>query len=92
LSVKIPSSVLTIGVDIGGTKVSAGVVDSSGNIIASDRRSTPLAGGTELIATIIDLIKSFQSRYELAGIGISVAALISSDQGTIVGAPLCFRD
>ncbi|MEY3133742.1 MAG: hypothetical protein RIT49_400 [Actinomycetota bacterium] len=87
MSVKIPSSVLTIGVDIGGTKVSAGVVDSSGNIIASDRRSTPLAGGTELIATIIDLIKSFQSRYELAGIGISVAALISSDQGTIVGAP-----
>jgi len=85
--VKISSSALTIGVDIGGTKVSAGVVDSDGNIISSDRRSTPVSGGVELIATITDLIKSFQSQYEIAGIGISVAALISAVQGTIVGAP-----
>jgi glucokinase len=85
--VKISSSALTIGVDIGGTKVSAGVVDSDGNIISSDRRSTPASGGVELIATITDLITSFQSQYEIAGIGISVAALISADQGTIVGAP-----
>ena len=84
---KISSSALTIGVDIGGTKVSAGVVDSDGNIISSDRRSTPVSGGVELIATITDLIKSFQSQYEIAGIGICVAALISADQGTIVGAP-----
>ena len=84
---KISSSALTIGVDIGGTKVSAGVVDSDGNIISSDRRSTPVSGGVELIATITDLIKSFQSQHEIAGIGISVAALISADLGTIVGAP-----
>lgn len=84
---KISSSALTIGVDIGGTKVSAGVVDLDGNIISSDRRSTPVSGGVELIATITDLIKSLQERYEIAGIGISIAALISADQGTIVGAP-----
>lgn len=84
---KISSSALTIGVDIGGTKVSAGVVDLDGNIISSDRRSTPVTGGVELIATITDLIKSLQERHEIAGIGISIAALISADQGTIVGAP-----
>ena len=84
---QIPRSALTIGIDIGGTKVSAGVVDADGNIIASDRRPTPISGGLELIQTIIELIKSFQSRYEIAGIGISIAALISADQGTIVGAP-----
>jgi glucokinase len=33
------------------------------------------------------LIKEFQQKHEVAGVGISVAALISSDQGTIVGAP-----
>ena len=84
---KISSSALTIGVDIGGTKVSAGVVDLDGNIISSDRRSTTVSGGVELIATITDLIKSLQERHEIAGIGISIAALISADQGTIVGAP-----
>jgi len=85
--VKISSSALTIGVDIGGTKVSAGVVDLDGNIISSDRRSTPVSGGVELIATITELIKSLQERHDIAGIGISIAALISADQGTIVGAP-----
>ncbi|HMA46400.1 MAG TPA: ROK family protein, partial [Frankiaceae bacterium] len=34
----------TIGVDVGGTKVAAGVVDDGGVILASGRRPTP---GTE---------------------------------------------
>jgi glucokinase len=87
LSTTIDSSELTIGIDIGGTKVLGGVVDSAGKIIDSARRPTPLAGGKELVATIIDLVKEFQTKHKIAGIGISVAALISKDQGTIVGAP-----
>ena len=87
MSSQIPSSALTIGIDIGGTKVLGGVVDSTGKIIDSARRATPASGGKELIATIIDLIKEFQSKHEIAGIGISVAALILKDQGTIAGAP-----
>jgi glucokinase len=87
LSTTINSSALTIGIDIGGTKVLGGVVDSTGKIIDSARRPTPVAGGKELVATIIDLVKEFQGKHEIAGIGISVAALISKDQGTIVGAP-----
>jgi len=87
LSVQIQSSALTIGIDIGGTKVLGGVVDSAGKVIDSARRVTPIAGGLELIKTVIDLIKEFQHKHDVAGVGISVAALISSDQGTIVGAP-----
>ena len=87
MSSLIPSSALTIGIDIGGTKVLGGVVDSTGKIIDSARRATPASGGKELIAAIIDLIKEFQNKHEIAGIGISVAALILKDQGTIAGAP-----
>jgi glucokinase len=87
LSTTINSSALTIGIDIGGTKVLGGVVDNTGKIIDSARRPTPLSGGKDLVATIIDLVKEFQAKHEVAGIGISVAALISKDQGTIVGAP-----
>ena len=32
---------LAIGVDIGGTKVAAGVVDDQGRVIDSTRRPTP---------------------------------------------------
>ncbi|MSO25401.1 MAG: ROK family protein [Candidatus Nanopelagicaceae bacterium] len=87
MSTKIASSSLTIGIDIGGTKVLGGVVDGSGKIIESARRVTPAAGGKELIATIVELIKELNVKHEIAGIGICVAALISADQGTIVGAP-----
>ena len=83
----ISSTELTIGIDIGGTKVLGGVVDSTGNIIDSARRVTPVAGGKELITTIIEVIKEFKSKHEIAGVGISIAALISADQGTVVGAP-----
>ena len=83
----IKSSDLTIGIDIGGTKISVGVVDSSGNLIDSSRCSTPTEGGKELISSVINLIKEFNKKYEIKGIGISIAALISSDYGTIVGAP-----
>ena len=83
----IKSSDLTIGIDIGGTKISAGVVDSSGNLIDSSRISTPTEGGKELILAVINLIKELKEEHEIKGIGISIAALISSDYGTIVGAP-----
>ena len=83
----IKGSDLTIGIDIGGTKISVGVVDSSGNLIDSSRCSTPTEGGKVLISSVINLIKEFNKKYEIKGIGISIAALISSDYGTIVGAP-----
>ena len=83
----IKSSDLTIGIDIGGTKISAGVVDSSGNLIDSSRISTPTEGGKDLILAVINLIKERKEKHEIKGIGISIAALISSDYGTIVGAP-----
>jgi glucokinase len=87
LSVKINSSALTLGIDVGGSKVLGGVVDSTGKLVNSARRPTPAAGGKELVATIIDLIDEFQSKHQIAGIGICVAALILKDRGTIIGAP-----
>jgi glucokinase len=87
LNTVIKGSDLTIGIDIGGTKISAGVVDSSGNLIDSSKCSTPAEGGKELISSVINLVKELNKKHEIKGIGISIAALISSDYGTIVGAP-----
>ena len=83
----IKGSDLTIGIDIGGTKISAGVVDSSGNLIDSSKCSTPAEGGKDLISSVVNLVKELNKKHEIKGIGISIAALISSDYGTIVGAP-----
>ena len=49
---------LAIGIDIGGTKVAAGVVDRTGNILDRVRRDTPTSkspeGVEDTIAEIVD--------------------------------------
>ncbi|HEX7716031.1 MAG TPA: hypothetical protein VF416_01990, partial [Marmoricola sp.] len=46
---------LTVGVDIGGTKVLAGVVDGSGHVLAVDQRPTPGHDVQAVEDTIVDL-------------------------------------
>ena len=87
MSNQIPSSAITIGIDIGGTKILGGLVDSSGNILSATRRDTPKAGGDELYLQICEVIRELNSKSEVSGIGISCAALISADRRTVISAP-----
>jgi N-acetylglucosamine kinase-like BadF-type ATPase len=52
---------LTIGVDVGGTKVAAGVVDVSGQVLAQTRRDTAARDADATLDAIVDAVK------ELAG-------------------------
>ena len=45
-STRLGPDLLTIGVDIGGTKIAAGVVTSDGTVLASVRRDTPDLSGS----------------------------------------------
>jgi glucokinase len=63
---------LCLAVDIGGTKLAAGIVDGNGRL--RDRRSTATnAGGSadELFASLADLVSCFQpyTRYDVCGVG-----------------------
>lgn len=50
------SVALTIGVDVGGTKVAAGVVDEQGRIVAKLKRSTPAASPEQTPNVISDVV------------------------------------
>ena len=77
---------LTVGIDIGGTKVLGGVVDTTGKILGSFRKDTPKSGGQDLINVIIDVIKELQKNHEISGIGVSTAGIVSSDRKTVIAA------
>jgi len=47
---------LTIGVDVGGTKVAAGVVDAQGKIIEQLRRATPSASPARTGQVIVEVV------------------------------------
>lgn len=78
---------LSIGVDIGGTKLLGGVVDREGNILTTHREPTPAAGGQALTDAIIGVIQELLSQFEATTVGISAAGFVSSDRETMLATP-----
>jgi glucokinase len=81
------SSDLAIGVDIGGTKVLGGVVDTNGSILRTFREDTPREGGDALNRVIASVVAELLTTHKTENIGISAAGLVSSDRQTMLGAP-----
>ena len=84
---------LTIGVDVGGTKVAAGVVDDHGHIVEKLRRSTP-STSPELTATVIaDAVTELLSRHDARSVGVGAAGFVDEAAGAVLFAPnLAWRD
>jgi glucokinase len=78
---------LTIGVDIGGTKVLGGVVDSAGDVLAQTRRDTPADSPAETANRIIDVIKELSTAHPVDAVGIGAAGWIDADRSTVLFAP-----
>jgi glucokinase len=78
---------LTVGVDVGGTKVLGGVVDGSGKVLATSRRDTPREGGLELTKTIAVVALELMQEHSITAVGVSAAGFVSSDRKTMLATP-----
>ena len=78
---------LTVGVDVGGTKVLGGVVDASGKVLATSRRDTPREGGGELTKTIAEVALELMQEHSITAVGVSAAGFVSSDRKTMLATP-----
>jgi len=68
-----------VGVDVGGTRIAAGLVERKGRIVKDAKRLTPKAGPFAVVDTIIDLAEEVCSGVhpsEMAGIGIGLPAQV----------------
>ena len=84
---------LAIGIDIGGTKLAAGVVDDTGTVIEQVRRETPSTSPSATEETIIEVVNELRSRHEVAAVGIGAAGFIDSDRATVRFSPhLAWRE
>jgi glucokinase len=78
--------VLTVGIDIGGTKIAGGVVDADGVIVEKVRVDTP--GDTRALAdAVIDMTRHLSGRHDVAAVGVAAAGFISKDRSTVIHAP-----
>jgi glucokinase len=81
---------LTIGVDIGGTKIDTALVDESGGIVSSYYRLLePTRDPDRAIADIIDSVKIChqQSGRKALALGIGVAGQIDKNKGVVYRSP-----
>jgi glucokinase len=84
---------LTIGLDIGGTKVAAGVVDAAGRIVEKIRRCTPAADPEHTAEVIAAVITELCGRHQVQAVGLGAAGFVNSQRSAVMFAPnLAWRD
>jgi glucokinase len=75
-----------IGVDVGGTKIAAGVVTPEGKILEEVRYPTPHSPGT-LVEIIAKTITEVKDAHEAGGVCLAVPGLILAQENKVVFSP-----
>jgi glucokinase len=84
---------LTVGVDVGGTKIAAGVVDEAGDILEEAVRRSPATDTDAIEKAIADAVAALAERYEVAAVGVGAAGFVDAARSTVLIAPnLAWRD
>ncbi|MGK5632474.1 ROK family glucokinase [Streptomyces sp. URMC 123] len=77
---------LTIGVDIGGTKIAAGVVDEEGSILETCKVPTPPTP-EGVIDAIADAVRTVSTGHQVEAVGIGAAGYVDDKRATVLFAP-----
>jgi glucokinase len=76
----------TFGLDVGGTKISAVVLNEAGIVL--DHHLVPTGGsGTAVVQQIAELITAANDQHELLGVGVAVPGDVDPIRGVIRSAP-----
>ena len=78
---------LAIGIDIGGTKIAAGVVDDDGRILSRRLAETPAADPSAILDTIGDLVDQLRGEHDVEAIGIGAAGFVDMSGSVVLFAP-----
>ncbi|MEJ5915443.1 ROK family glucokinase [Pseudokineococcus sp. 1T1Z-3] len=77
----------TIGVDIGGTKIAAGVVEADGTVAARTRRVTPATDPEAIEDAVADAVAELRAEHDVTAVGVAAAGYIDASRSTVVFAP-----
>ena len=78
---------LTIGVDIGGTKVAGGVVDETGRIIARSRIETPARDAEAAEDAIVTVVDQLRGDLDVEAVGLGAAGFVDAERSRVYFAP-----
>jgi ROK family len=78
---------LTIGVDVGGTTVAAGVVDEQGGMLATVRHDTPSDDPRMTEDVIADVLRELMASHDVEAVGVGAAGFVDAQRSTVLFAP-----
>jgi glucokinase len=79
------SETRVIGVDLGGTKILAGIVDANGTVLQTVERPTVTTSQTALLDELADVVRSLPLE-EIAAVGFGIPSRIDFSTGLALGA------
>lgn len=77
----------SIGIDIGGTAIKAGILDSSGALVATARRDSVPTQPDEIVDQTVSLVRELSEGLEHFSVGVAVAAFLDTRRDTVVLSP-----
>jgi glucokinase len=79
----------SIGVDVGGTKILAGLVDEAGHVLATARRPTPAQDPAAVLAVVAEVVRELMadSVAPVVGVGLGIAGQVENTRSTVLWAP-----
>ncbi|MCT2593345.1 ROK family glucokinase [Streptomyces sp. N2-109] len=77
---------LTIGVDIGGTKIAAGVVDEAGTILETSKVPTPPTP-EGVVDALAEAVRTVSAQHPVEAVGIGAAGYVDDKRATVLFAP-----
>jgi glucokinase len=78
---------LAIGIDIGGTKVAAGVVDEAGQLLTIVRHPTPSDDSARLIEIVAEVVSELRAEHDVVALGVGAAGWVDAERKTVLFAP-----
>ncbi|MGH3322610.1 MAG: ROK family protein, partial [Streptosporangiaceae bacterium] len=78
---------LAVGIDIGGTKVKAGVVDLDGNVLERLGRDTPTSSPAAVIDSIAEIVSELRTHHHVTSVGIGAAGFVDATRSTVLFSP-----
>jgi glucokinase len=77
----------TVGVDVGGTKVAAALVDDAGAIVRRSRTETESSDYVGMVAGIVSAVSQVREGVDVNGVGLAIAGNVAADGSHVLFSP-----
>jgi glucokinase len=78
---------ITVGIDVGGTKIAGALVSESGEIIMSLKVPTPADNTEELIEAVVTMVNELRAEHDIKAVGVAIAGFIDAAKSEVIYSP-----